>query len=55
MSVTVILNDSGVVKRRASEIRKKVEERKKYLKSIGAKSFEAVFVEDGKAKSDVRG
>lgn len=55
MSNKIILNDSGVAKRRASELRQKFKERKEYLKSIGAKSFEAVYVEDGKAKSDVRG
>lgn len=52
-SITYVSPEKGlplIAKRQAE-----VEKRKKELRAMGAKSFEAVFVSGGKPRSDVNG
>jgi hypothetical protein len=51
MSLTVVIlkgDDSVALEKKVDAV---IDERKKYLKSLGAKTFESVYVEDNVARS----
>lgn len=55
MADTILQANAEQGKAIVRSVREKQRLRKKRLKSLGAKSFEAVFIRDGKARSDVHG
>lgn len=55
MSFEIVKQNRDVAKRRILKLQQQKRDRIERLKNLGAKSFDAVYVQDGKPKSDVHG